>query len=294
MRRLCPSSVVITYSLADQLLDHDEFSHVNRVIEMQDLVSVNAEMQAGLDSRVRQFIQTGRPGELFDVDLHWADKLTPTETELAIYDKYDAVIAIARREQVVLQKHLRHAKVNWIPMHIKAAAGANSYDEPAIFLASGNKFNQVGLLLLLNDVLERVRAKCPDFRFDVAGDLSQVAIPSRNVRYIGYVPNLTELCQKAAFAICPVFAGTGQQIKIIEAMAHGLAVVAFRRAAAESPLRHGENGLIAANTEEFAMHLISLWQNRDLRRQLGSAARAVMDKTDNTATALRDLFQNPT
>jgi glycosyltransferase involved in cell wall biosynthesis len=167
----------------------------------------------------------------------------------------------------------------------------NSYDAPPIFLASGNKFNQVGLLLLLTEVLDRVRGQCPDFQIDVVGDISQFAIPSRNVRYIGYVPNLVEVCQRAAFAICPVFAGTGQQTKVIEAMACGLAVVAFRPTAAESPVRHGENGLVAANTDEFAMHVISLWRNRDLCRRLGDAARTALDDTDRTAAALRGLLQ---
>jgi glycosyltransferase involved in cell wall biosynthesis len=294
MERIRPTSVVITYTLADGLLDHARFANVHRVLEMQDLVSVNAEMRLGIDQRIKQFVQTGQPGELFDTDLLWADKFIPTNEELAIYDRYDTVIAIARREQLLVQKNLCRAHVKWVPMHISAVQIANTYDAPPIFLASGNKFNQVGLLLLLNEVLARVRVECPDFQVDVAGDLSQFAIPWSNVRYMGYVPNLEDVCRSAAFAICPVFAGTGQQIKLIEAMAHGLAVVAFRRAAAESLLRHGETGLIATNTDEFAVHLISLWRNRGLCRQLGSAARVLMECTGNTATALRTIFPDPT
>jgi glycosyltransferase involved in cell wall biosynthesis len=294
IRRIRPHSVVITYTLADRLLDHARFSHVNRVLEMQDLVSVNTQMRSGLDQRVSQFTRTGKAGELFDTDLRWADNLNPSDEELAIYDRYDGVIAIARGEQSLLEKTLRHARVELIPMYIQAVKIDNSYELPPIFLASGNKFNQIGLLLLLSEVLDRVRAKCPDFQLDVAGDISQFAIPTKAVRYLGYIQNLADICGKAAFAVCPVFSGTGQQIKIIEAMAHGLPVVAFRRAAAESPLRHGETGLVAANADEFAMHLITLWRNRDLCRRLGSAARAVMDKADSTTTALSSLFPNLT
>jgi glycosyltransferase involved in cell wall biosynthesis len=294
IRRIRPHSVVITYTLADQLLDHTRFSHINRVLEMQDLVSVNAQMRLGLDQKVSQFTRTGKAGELFDTDLRWADNFSPSNEELAIYDKYDGVIAIARREQSLLEKHLNHARVEWIPMHISPVETDNSYDSPPIFLASGNKFNQVGLLLLLSEVLDRVRTECPDFQLDVAGDILQFAMPTKAVRYVGYVPNLADICGRAAFAVCPVFSGTGQQIKIIEAMSHGLPVVAFRRAAAESPLRHGETGLIAANVDEFAVHVITLWRNRDLCWRLGSAARALMDKPDSTTTALSRLFPNLT
>jgi glycosyltransferase involved in cell wall biosynthesis len=289
IHRLHPSSIVIHYAMADRLLDHARFAGVRRIIEMHDLSSVNGQMNAGLDRRIKQFVKTGEPGDLFDVDLHWGERLEPDDKELAIYDQYDAVIAISRREQALLQKHLRHSRVEWIPMHIPAIACANVYDAPPVFFASGNKFNQAGLLLLLNEVLRRVLAECPDFQIDVVGDLAQLAIPSRNVRYPGYVPDLSDVCRNAAFAICPVFAGTGQQVKIIEAMAHGLAVVAFRRAAAASPLRHGENGFIAEDIDQFAMHLVDLWRNRGLCRQLGTAARATLDGRDSTASALRSL-----
>jgi glycosyltransferase involved in cell wall biosynthesis len=294
IQRIRPHSVMITYTLADQLLDHARFSHINRVLEMQDLVSVNAQMRLGLVQRVSEFTRTGKVGELFDTDLRWADNFNPSDEELAICDRYDAVIAIARREQSLLEKHLRHARVEWVPMHIPPVKIDNSYESPPLFLASGNNFNQAGLLLLLGEVLDRVRAECSDFQLDVVGDILQFAIPTKAVRYMGYIQNLADICGKAAFAVCPVFSGTGQQIKIIEAMAHGLPVVAFRRAAAESPLRHGETGLVAANADEFAMHLVTLWRNRDLCRRLGSAARALMDKPDSTTTALTGLFANLT
>jgi glycosyltransferase involved in cell wall biosynthesis len=288
VRRIHPSTVVMHYAFADRLLDHSGFPNLNRIIEMHDLLSVNVQIRSELDKRVKQFIRTGQAGDLFDTNLRWADKLIPADEEVAIYDKYDAVVAISRHEGLLLEQKLQHARVVWIPMHIPAVKFINSYDAPPIFLASGNKLNQAGLLLLLNEVIGRVLAKCPDFQIDVVGDLSESAIPSHNVRYIGYVQKLVDVCQRAAFAICPVFAGTGQQVKVIEAMAHGLAVVAFHRAAAESPLRHGENGLVAADSDEFAAHLITLWRNRDLCRQLGTAARATLS-TDNTALALRDL-----
>jgi glycosyltransferase involved in cell wall biosynthesis len=290
--RLHPSTVVVHYAVADRLLNHVRYSKIYRIIEMHDLLTVNAQIHFGLNQREQHLKQTGQVGDLFDPNLQWAENLTPAPEELAIYDQYNAVIAIARREQLILQRYLRHARVEWIPMHVPAVKFKNSYDGPPIFLASGNKFNQVGLLLLLSEVLGRVIAKCPDFQIDIAGDISQVAVPWPNVRYLGYVPDLMDVCQKAAFAICPVFAGTGQQAKVIEAMAHGLPVVAFRRTAAESPLQHGENGLIAEDTDEFALHLATLWRNRDLCRQLGAAARTLLDNADNTAVTLRRLVPN--
>jgi glycosyltransferase involved in cell wall biosynthesis len=62
----------------------------------------------------------------------------------------------------------------------------------------------------------------------------------------------------------------------IEAMASGLAVVAYDCAAAEEIIRHGENGLKAAPEDEAAFidRAVSLAQTATLQRRLGTAAAA--------------------
>lgn len=62
----------------------------------------------------------------------------------------------------------------------------------------------------------------------------------------------------------------------IEAMASGLAVVAYDCAAAEEVIRHGENGLKAPPEDEdaFVAQAVSLAPARALQRRLGTAAAA--------------------
>ena len=62
----------------------------------------------------------------------------------------------------------------------------------------------------------------------------------------------------------------------IEAMASGLAVVAYDCAAAEEVIRHGENGLKAPPEDEdaFVAEAVSLAPARALQRRLGTAAAA--------------------
>jgi glycosyltransferase involved in cell wall biosynthesis len=287
-----PSCVVIHYAFADRLIEHDRYRNIYRIIEMHDLLSVNLQIRQWLDAKISEFMRTGHAGDLFNPTLRRDEKFNASDEELAIYDKYDAVIAISQQEQIILQNSLRRARAVWIPMHIPPVKLDNTYDGSPIFIASGNIFNRAGLMLLVNDVLDRVIGQCPDFQIDVIGDISQFAIPSSSVRYLGYVSSLGDVCHRAAFAICPVFSGTGQQVKVIEAMAHGLAVVAFRRTAIGSPLQHEKNGLVATNTDEFARHLVTMWRNRDLCRQLGTAARATLAEPDTTAMSLHNLMRN--
>ena len=104
-----------------------------------------------------------------------------------------------------------------------------------------------------------------------------------------FVDNLHDLYKSSRFFICPVFGGTGQQVKIVEAMAHGLPVVALEYAAHHSPLKHGMNGLVAKNIEEFAEHVVRLWNDRSLCRKLGAEARQTIATEFSREKLIRGL-----
>lgn len=56
-------------------------------------------------------------------------------------------------------------------------------------------------------------------------------------------------------------------------MAYGLPVVALRAAAESSPIQDGVNGFVADNAEEFADHVVRLWNDKELCRRLGRVAK---------------------
>ena len=70
-----------------------------------------------------------------------------------------------------------------------------------------------------------------------------------------------------------VFSGTGMQIKTVEAMAHGLAVVCYDNVAESAGIRHGETGMVATNEQEFADEVVCLHSDTSLRKRLGLNAR---------------------
>jgi glycosyltransferase involved in cell wall biosynthesis len=115
--------------------------------------------------------------------------------------------------------------------------------------------------------------------------------PVEGIMVRGFVPNLTSLYELARFVVCPVFGGTGQQIKIVEAMAHGVPVIALRAAAASSPIVHEVNGLVANNAEEFAECVLRLWNDQQLCRQMGQAARDTVASQYSRSRLVKDLSQ---
>lgn len=172
-----------------------------------------------------------------------------------------------------MRRHTQKTKVIFIPITYEPQYIQNDYSGPALFTTGPNPFNVQGYFYFVKRVLPLVRSQAPSFCLQVTGHCCQQVGPERNIVLSGFVADLRPVYEAARFLACPVFGGTGQQGKIVEAMAHGLPVVALRAAAARSPLRHGVNGLVAENAEEFAEHVLRLWHDRQLCRRLGEAAR---------------------
>jgi glycosyltransferase involved in cell wall biosynthesis len=93
------------------------------------------------------------------------------------------------------------------------------------------------------------------------------------VEALGYVPDIRVEFASARFAVVPILGGTGQMIRVAEAMAHGLAVVATASAARSSPIIDGQNGFVAHSAESFADAVLHLWSDRSAAQRMGAAAR---------------------
>jgi glycosyltransferase involved in cell wall biosynthesis len=272
---LSPDVVVMTYARWDRLIDHRRLRSKVRVIDTIDLMSLNHQMWQLLDGRLPPPPMSAErvDDQLLQEDFFLRRRLAALPKEYRIFDKYTSTIAIADEEAESMQRHTHKTRVIFIPMTYEPHYFHNSYSGPALFTTGPNPFNLQGYFYFVKRVLPLVRSRAPSFGLQVTGHCCGQVDPESNVVLSGFVADLRPVYEAARFLACPVFGGTGQQVKIVEAMAHGLPVVALRAAAARSPLRHGVNGLIAENAEEFAEHVLRLWHDPQLCRRLGEAAR---------------------
>ncbi|NJM27253.1 MAG: glycosyltransferase family 4 protein [Pseudanabaena sp. RU_4_16] len=216
--------------------------------------------------------------------------------EFDIYDRYSTTIAITLREADIIRNNTSKTHVVSIPMMQELSLIQNSYSGSAIFPVGPNPFNLQGYFYFLKRILPQVLQQVPSFRMQVTGSIwNNISLDKVDgVDFSGFVPDLAAEYAQSRFLICPVFGGTGQQVKIVEAMAHGLPVVALKDAARRSPLQHQINGLVAENAEEFSECVIRLWEDRNLCRQLGYAARdtiASQYSEDSLCKSLALVFQ---
>jgi glycosyltransferase involved in cell wall biosynthesis len=95
----------------------------------------------------------------------------------------------------------------------------------------------------------------------------------RGIKITGAVGDVGAYYRGADLAIAPLRAGGGTRIKIIEAAAHGIPVVATGFGAEGTAFRHGADLLIANHEAGFLRACLLLARNRPLAARLASRAR---------------------
>jgi glycosyltransferase involved in cell wall biosynthesis len=105
----------------------------------------------------------------------------------------------------------------------------------------------------------------------------------RGVEVKGAVVDLAPYYRQADLVIAPVRAGGGTRIKVIEAAAHGVAIVASRLAAEGTTFQPGIDMLVADQDSSFLRACLLLARNRSLASRLASQARARVKRDHSPA-----------
>ncbi len=131
-------------------------------------------------------------------------------------------------------------------------------EQRAIFVANfAYEPNRNGLRFLLDEVLPRVWKKLPDAKLALVGaGLEERPSTDPRVEVLGFVEDLHAAYARASCAVVPLLQGGGTPLKLIEALAYGLPVIATPRAVAGLEVCDGEHCLVADGAEAFAEALV--------------------------------------
>ncbi len=127
--------------------------------------------------------------------------------------------------------------------------------------------NAQGARWLVDAVLPHLRRLVPDVRIQIVGAGSeQLRLgDDPSVRPLGFVPDLQGVLRQTDVAAVPLRVGGGTRIKIIEAWANRIPVVATRAGAYGLCERPGDGALLADTPEEFARAAHQLLVDRPTR-----------------------------
>lgn len=269
-RRFNPQIVMINYAFWGGLTRSDEFLKALKIIDVHDLVSLNMKLR---DRLIAAFAKKPMDPSILDEDFFSGIALSASQEEYHIYNWYDHTIAISESEAQKINSSTARTRVSCIPMTFEPVYLNHAYAGDPLYVIGDNPFNLQGYLYFVSRILPGLRRQFPEFTLRVAGYGSRSLPPAKGVRIMGPIPDLRSLYSEASFAICPLIGGTGQQVKIVEAMAHGLPVVALRNVAVDSPIEDGVNGFVVENASSFSLRVGHLYEKRESCREMGRRAQ---------------------
>jgi glycosyltransferase involved in cell wall biosynthesis len=145
--------------------------------------------------------------------------------------------------------------------------------------------NRDGIVWFAREVWPLIRGEVPDATLAIAGSnvpnevLSLGSIPG--VEIVGFVPDLTELFNRARVFVAPLRFGAGVSGKIGQSLARGLPVVTTRIGAEGMPLQDKEHALIADTPQDFAAAVVRLLRDDALWVRLQANGRALIERTQS-------------
>jgi sugar transferase (PEP-CTERM/EpsH1 system associated) len=155
--------------------------------------------------------------------------------------------------------------------------------DPATLILSGRMAyfpNADAAHYLAHDILPLVHASRPDVRLRIVGADPPSAVQSLailpGVEVVGHVADMAAELRRATIAVAPLRSGTGIQMKVLEAMACGTAVVATPLALAGIAAQPQQHALVGAEPAELAAAIVQLLDQPHLRARLAAAAQQLV------------------
>lgn len=186
--------------------------------------------------------------------------------------------------------------IRLIPNGIRIRPVSSPVDAPVLLFVGTLNYgpNAEGLTWFLERVLPMIRHAVPRVKVKVAGRASteelRASIRRARVDLTEDVPDLEPLYRGAQIAIVPLLSGSGTRIKILEAGAFGLPVVATQKAAEGLGLVDSVHGWITGqNASEFAAACIAALGSKTQRTDRASVLRKHVVENHESASIIRRI-----
>ena len=138
--------------------------------------------------------------------------------------------------------------------------------------------NRDAIMNFCMNIWPLVKEKIPGIRFTIIGNnppqkLLDIAKHDKEVEVLGYVDDVRPYFSKATISVCPIRDGGGTRIKILDAMAMGMPIVATTIGCEGIDVAPGKDLLIANTPEEFIKNIEVIIINEKVRESISISAR---------------------
>jgi GT2 family glycosyltransferase len=148
------------------------------------------------------------------------------------------------------------------------------------WLAGMDSPNAHGFRWFAREVVPRLRARVPWASVRVTGAHPPELVrrhASSTIEFVGHVDDIAEVYGSARVAISPILWGAGVKLKTVEALAHGVPVVATTIGAEGMPERWHRQVDIADDPERFANTVAALLEDRSVWEARRSSISSLLE-----------------
>jgi len=194
------------------------------------------------------------------------------QQEITLLDRFDVVLGVSEVDTDYFRAYLNRARAMTVPITVPIAPQyrPSADDDIVLFMGINRPENADAVRWFLEEVWPRVHTMRPQARFNVVGPVADSLPdpPPPGVIAVGRVPEVMPIVTLATVVVCPVRAGGGVKVKVLEGLAAGRAVVTTPIGAEGTGLVDGETAFIAAEPARLADHILTLLARPDLRHRM--------------------------
>lgn len=166
-----------------------------------------------------------------------------------------------------------------------------------VFLGKMDYFPNVDAAkYFVQEIFPLVRRQRPDTEFIIVGTQPTDAVRQLGerpgVEVTGFVDDPDEYLAGARVVVAPMRFGAGLQNKVLESMGLGKPVVTTSLGAEGIDIEEDDHLMIADTPESFAERIESLLEDEEMREQMGTRARQLIEET-YTWSAIEPLLLDP-
>lgn len=208
------------------------------------------------------------------------------DAEAALAGQAALVLPVQAAEAAELRALAPETPVEVLPVGVDLDGYPEPHPgEPPIVLLAGSFLwppNVDGAVEFMRKGWPRVTARVPRARLRVVGKEPPRSIhraaDSVGVEVVGYVDSIAEEFARATVLVVPLWAGAGARVKIVEAMAARLPIVATRLAAEGLDLHAGEHYAPGDTPGELGSQVATLLLSPELREVFRKRGRALAEE----------------